>query len=406
MTHRSFIGQYYLGPEMSKNPPFVIHDARKKSDGRHVVVKMLGKLGYPAAELIQLQKELKFWRLVSHARIVEVTDIFDEESFIYILYDYPEGGDLEAMIIDNSCAFTEGFSRAIASTVIDALSYLHSNGIVHGGCLPANIVFYSHRGSPGWVETAKLSFLRVDISRLSSIFTDLRQLAFTLCSIMRRQPGMLSESQFHPSILKSKEWTHLTLEFVDFIEQLWNCESTLKSADNFIFHPWMTRAVSMGKGTLSSGYLPPPLLPLRPKSKIDNGMDTSNEKNSRFSTGKIRFSTRNGRKQEVDFKHGKLLLKWSHRKKISLKRWKRVFVNIDGHYLTFPHSSNPKLSMEEKSVEYAKGKYNYMLQISDNMTHRILLWIRFESEVRNNHNIIFSMHSRIYCIVLYVMFSD
>jgi len=72
MTHRSFIAQYYLGPEMSKNPPFVIHDARKKSDGRHVVVKMLGKLGYPPMELIQLQKELKFWRLVSHARIVEL----------------------------------------------------------------------------------------------------------------------------------------------------------------------------------------------------------------------------------------------------------------------------------------------------------------------------------------------
>lgn len=209
----TFEKNYNLGTEIANFPPFRILDAYKKSDDRHIVVKMFSKLSLSSNELIQLQKELKFWKLVSHPRIAEVIEIFDEEAFTYIIYDFPEGGDLQAMIIDPNIAFSEGFAKRIAYSVLSGLVFLHANGICHGGCLPSNVVFFSSNTSPGWVESSKLAFFKVNPARRVSMYTDLRDLSYTLCAAMRRTTGMLSTSAFNPKrlmeakkLVSSIEW--------------------------------------------------------------------------------------------------------------------------------------------------------------------------------------------------------
>jgi len=201
---------------------------------------MLCKLNFSSFDLSQIQKELKFWKLVSYPTIVSILDIIEEEAFIYILYEYPEGGDLEAMILDHDRAFTEGFTRSVALRILDSLAYLHSNGIVHGMCLPSNILFYSRSGTPGWVETAKLSSIKTGISPQSSFSIDLRQLAYTLCCLLRRSPGLLKTSTFSPAILSGPEWMHLSTAFKDFVSELCDSHTSLKSAEYFLTHHWMS----------------------------------------------------------------------------------------------------------------------------------------------------------------------
>ena len=94
--------------------------------------------------------------------------------------------------------------------LLEALVYLHANGIVHGACLPSNIVFSTSSGVPGWVHSARLAFFYVDNDRCASSFTDLQDVAYTICAIMRRRVGALPRSSFHPSDLKRKDWDHLS----------------------------------------------------------------------------------------------------------------------------------------------------------------------------------------------------
>ena len=174
--------------------------------------------------------------------------MYDEEGFIYIVYEYPEGGDLAALILEASRTFTEGFAKKIASALLDALIFLHGNGIMHGAVTPSNVIFTSPATVPGWADQCKLSFFRVDNARNTTVFQDIQDLAFTIVSTMRRTPGLLSRTFFTPDILQKKEWAHVTDDFVDFIEQLWYCAEKYRMAETFTSHPWLHTPSASGGG--------------------------------------------------------------------------------------------------------------------------------------------------------------
>ena len=101
-----------------------------------------------------------------------------------------------------SINFMVGFARKVTVGMLDALIFLHSNGIIHGGVLPANIIFSSSTDVPGWADTSKLTFFRIDNSRQASIFTDIQDLAYSIVSIMRKRAGLLSRTYFTPDTLQ------------------------------------------------------------------------------------------------------------------------------------------------------------------------------------------------------------
>lgn len=103
-----FIQDYKLEAELGNYPPFIIREATRNVDNRRIIVKIYCKLGQTSAEQERVQTEMQFWRLVTHQRVVEIADVFDEEGFIYIVYEYPSGGDLAALVMDASRTFTEG----------------------------------------------------------------------------------------------------------------------------------------------------------------------------------------------------------------------------------------------------------------------------------------------------------
>jgi serine/threonine protein kinase len=104
-----FIQDYKLEAELGNYPPFIIREASRNVDNRRIIVKIYCKLGQSSAEQEKVQTEMQFWRLVTHQRVVEIADVFDEEGFIYTVYEYPSGGDLAALVMDASRTFTEGF---------------------------------------------------------------------------------------------------------------------------------------------------------------------------------------------------------------------------------------------------------------------------------------------------------
>ncbi len=198
----TFIQTHQLGAELGNYPPFSIREATRIGDNRRVIAKIYCKLGQSLQEQGRVQNEMQFWKLVSQPRIVEITDIYDEEGFMYIIYEYPEGGDLAALVMDATRTFTEGFARKVANSLLNALIFLHSNGIIHGAVTPTNVIFTLSASTPGWPDSCKLTFFRIDNTKTVSIFTDIQDFAYTLVSIMRKRAGLLSRTYFTPDILQ------------------------------------------------------------------------------------------------------------------------------------------------------------------------------------------------------------
>eukprot|EP00602_Paraphysomonas_sp_CaronLab_P001195 CAMPEP_0185020012 /NCGR_PEP_ID=MMETSP1103-20130426/2600_1 /TAXON_ID=36769 /ORGANISM="Paraphysomonas bandaiensis, Strain Caron Lab Isolate" /LENGTH=713 /DNA_ID=CAMNT_0027550641 /DNA_START=303 /DNA_END=2444 /DNA_ORIENTATION=+ len=311
---------------------------------------------------------MQFWRLVTHPRVVEISDVFDEEGFLYIVFDYPAGGDLAALVMDATRTFTEGFTRKVASAALDALIFLHSNGIIHGGVLPANIIFSSPTDVPGWADSSKLTFFRIDGSRISSIFTDIQDLAYCIVCIMRKKAGLLSRTYFDPEILQGNDWSHLTNDFVDFVDQLWNCEENYKTAETFLSHPWLVGGKSYYDGTIADG-IPPPFLTV-----------------SGYGSRNVVQGT-----QSNEDLNCYLYIKMREKSSIGTRKWRRRWGVVEGSVLLLYKDSNEDKSnnqdlaqaihlKDKAAVVLAMAKHDYTFGLQDTVLQQIVLWMRFDNE--------------------------
>lgn len=220
MAHTTpFLIQFTLEAEIASAFPFSIRECVRNGDKQRFIVRIYCKLGQPPNEQEKMKTELDFWKMVHHNSITLSLETFDEDGFIYILYPYPVGGNLSTIVNDTSKSFTEGFARYIANVLISVTSFLHSNGIVHGSLLPQNVVFYSDMSVPGWVHSAKVAFYRTESGRNATIYTDMQDIAYTLCAVLRQRAGMFPRNIFHPQFLTGKSWNHLSSEFLSLIDR-------------------------------------------------------------------------------------------------------------------------------------------------------------------------------------------
>lgn len=367
-----FIKLYKLGAELGAYPPFIIREAIKISDYSRVIVKIFCKLGQSSNELDKIQNELQFWRLVSFPQIVPLEQVYDEEGFVYMLYEYPKGGDLAALLMDPMRTFSEGFAKKIAIQMLDALSFLHSNGIVHGGLIPSNIIFLISTEVPGWTDSAKLSFFRIDSSRETSIFTDIQDLAFSICCIMRKKAGLLSRMFFHPDVLQSnRDWDHLTDEMVDFIGQLWTAKDFNKCSENFLSHPWLESITGRGD---KSGAIPKPF-----QLSAIHYQGTSVPASKSFASQSSRAIK------------NVVYVKMREKTKMGTRKWRRYFGVLHEYILLLymqedeDRSQNQRLAravhLRDKTVVVTSAAtHDFTFGLQDTILQQVVLWLRFDNE--------------------------
>jgi len=99
-----------------------------KKTGERVAIKVVNK------ELVEreetLNNEIEILSKVDHPNIVRMHAIFDTPEHLFIVMDLMEGGELYEEIIQRS-VFSEKEAAIIVKQLLDALVYLHAQGIVH-----------------------------------------------------------------------------------------------------------------------------------------------------------------------------------------------------------------------------------------------------------------------------------
>ncbi|CAD8199697.1 unnamed protein product [Paramecium pentaurelia] len=100
---------------------------------RQIVDKMKGNTE-------KLQQEALILSQLKHPNIVRYHRTFESKRRLYFILSYIEGKTLQQYIDDDSIKFTEKECIAIIRQLVDVLSYLHSNRIIHRDIKPDNMI--------------------------------------------------------------------------------------------------------------------------------------------------------------------------------------------------------------------------------------------------------------------------
>lgn len=139
---------------------FLANDLRLHTD---VAVKALRMDRFPASSSIQrrFEREINILSEISnYPNIVPIYDSGLEQGIPYYVMEYLPGGTLKELIRKKK-VLTDNEIAEIIIPILDALNYLHENGIIHRDIKPSSIMF-DNQGEPFLTDFGISKIIQVD----------------------------------------------------------------------------------------------------------------------------------------------------------------------------------------------------------------------------------------------------
>lgn len=109
---------------------------------KSVAIKMYNKMLLTILNKRQVEREIAIHSSIQHANIVDFYAAFEDEQRIYLVLEFAAGGDLFDITKLKGGRLAESeVALLVIKPYLEALSYLHSNGIIHRDIKPENTVF-------------------------------------------------------------------------------------------------------------------------------------------------------------------------------------------------------------------------------------------------------------------------
>ena len=138
ISHKSgsITKEYTFGKTIGKGAYGQVRLAIHKSTKQTRAVKILQK---SKIDLEELKNEVNILSKLSHPNIMQIYEIFDDKTHMYIVSEYCKGGELFD-IIEKKGNFTEKDACTIMKQLMSAICYSHQNHIIHKDLKPENIL--------------------------------------------------------------------------------------------------------------------------------------------------------------------------------------------------------------------------------------------------------------------------
>ncbi|XP_063364370.1 serine/threonine-protein kinase unc-51 [Cydia amplana] len=153
---------------------------KRKNPSQSVAVKVVTKKGIQKASEI-LVKEIKILRELTalhHTNLVAMHDCMDSPSYVYVVMEYCNGGDLADYLQANRL-LSEGTIRLFLRQLAEAMRAIHAKGIVHRDLKPQNILLTHNVAPPRTPHPSEITLKIADFG--FARFLEEGNMAVTLC---------------------------------------------------------------------------------------------------------------------------------------------------------------------------------------------------------------------------------
>lgn len=132
-----------------------VRRARHRATNDDAAVKIIRKQRCTNDELRYMQREIDIGMQLRHPNIAAVSDLFQSDDALYIVFELVPGGTLQTALEANG-PFHEDETRAVMADLLKAVTYIHSHGIVHRDLK----VCHSHNNSNTVLAPTSLFFFK------------------------------------------------------------------------------------------------------------------------------------------------------------------------------------------------------------------------------------------------------
>ncbi|GMS82068.1 hypothetical protein PENTCL1PPCAC_4243 [Pristionchus entomophagus] len=131
-----------------------------RKSSRHVAVKLIDKLKFPPNKEDLLRTEVHILQKVHHPGVVAFEQMLETADRIFVVMEKMQGDMLEMILSSEKGRLSERTTQFLVDQILVALSYLHSQNIVHCDLKPENILLTSTSDFPQ-VKLCDFGFARI-----------------------------------------------------------------------------------------------------------------------------------------------------------------------------------------------------------------------------------------------------
>ena len=297
ISKEKLLDNYDVINEIEKNVNYTIYKVKNKKTNEENACKRLSKKLY--SDNKDLIPEIKILYHCDYPNIINLYEIYEDSNYFYLILELCKGGELDDRIIkkiEQDNLFSEKEAVKIFKKIIQAIAYLHSNGICHRNLKPDNILFLSEEND---------SDLKLINFNLSTIFSygkykndknlelkeekenktrmkkllgnayfispemingnynekcDIWSAGIILYFLLSGEPpfnGMNDEEIFSKVKLMKfsfpeKEWNNISNEAKDLIKKMICNENERLNANEILEHDWIKKCAPNSKGLLNN----------------------------------------------------------------------------------------------------------------------------------------------------------
>ena len=146
ISKEKLLDNYDVINEIEKNVNYTIYKVKNKKTNEENACKRLSKKLY--SDNKDLIPEIKILYHCDYPNIINLYEIYEDSNYFYLILELCKGGELDDRIIkkiEQDNLFSEKEAVKIFKKIIQAIAYLHSNGICHRNLKPDNILFLSEK---------------------------------------------------------------------------------------------------------------------------------------------------------------------------------------------------------------------------------------------------------------------
>lgn len=109
----------------------VVLGESKERRGELCAIKCIDKKALRGKE-DSLDNEIKVLRKLRHSNIVRLLETFEDKNKVYLVMELVTGGELFDRIVEKG-SYTERDASALIKQILEAVDYMHTEGVVHRG---------------------------------------------------------------------------------------------------------------------------------------------------------------------------------------------------------------------------------------------------------------------------------